>query len=461
MAKSEASARSILALRYMQDFRCIGGDCEDSCCESGWAIYVDQEHLIKLRRALPQQVDAAASGSPDALPTFDQAVRMLPKAERSERAFAQLIPDEKGRCSLLSPQGLCRLHAQKGEDALPDTCAMYPRHLNQVGARLELAGALSCPEVARRALLPEDATDLVPVPLALQGRGQRQLEAPKGPVGGNAADPQAPYRHLDAVRGTMVRLLSLRDYPMSSRLFFTCFLAHKCSDLQSQPASPIDPLSFLERAAPMNSAEVQGELHQRLLDALPTAPLPLPLLMTVLRRQRQVPGGDAFARLVVELAASYRDDSADGTNTALTATSPSIDDPALADGARLDVAYRARQRIVDDVFRARIDHYLFNYARHFWMKDWYTLSPSLWLHTQSFLLRVAILRFVLLGHPQALAAARLGPTAGQDLLDRLAVRAFYSLSRAMEHSGGFRSAVQEYVQQQAAGIPDAIALLSV
>lgn len=113
------------------------------------------------------------------------------------------------------------------------------------------------------------------------------------------------------------------------------------------------------------------------------------------------------------------------------------------------------------MLRPRIDHYLFNYARHFWMKDWYTHSPSLTLHTQGFLLRVALLRFVLLGHPQALAAAQQGREAGQAMLDALAVRTFYSLSRTLEHSGGFRSAVQEYLRDGAASLTDAIALLSV
>ena len=455
---SEAEARSILALRYMLDFRCIGSDCEDSCCESGWSIYIDPEHLLKLRRTLPREPQPTA----DALPAFDQVVRMLPKSERSERAAAQLILDGKGRCRLLDAQRLCRLHQQKGEATLPDTCAMYPRHLNQVGARLELSGALSCPEVARRALLPDNATDLVPADSALQGRGQRQFIAARGPFERGSRDPQARYRHLDVVRGTMVRLLSQTDYSLTSRLFFTAFLAHKCASLQPAPEAPIDPAAFLQQAAPLSDPEVLAELDRRLHESLATAPLPLPLLLTVLRRQRHVPGGDAFARLVVEMAQSYREalPPTPQTGTARDAADPG-ELPQPAESGRLDQAYRARQQRVDAVLRPRIDHYLFNYARHFWMKDWYTHSPSLTLHTQGFLLRVALLRFVLLGHPQALAAAQQGREAGQATLDALAVRTFYSLSRTLEHSGGFRSAVQEYLRDGAASLADAIALLSV
>ena len=463
----EAEARSILALRYMLDFRCIGSDCEDSCCESGWSIYIDPDHLLKLRRTLPKE----ATGDPAALPPLDRAVRMLPKSERSDRAAALLILDEQGRCPFFSAERLCRLQEANGEAALPDTCATYPRHINQVGQRTELAGALSCPEVARRALLPSDATDLVPAPSSLVGRGQLQFTAPKGPSDVSslhrshatarparsqpAEHPQAPYRHLDVVRGTMARLLSLTDYSLQSRLFFTCFLSHKCAGLQPKPEAPIDPTALLQQAEPLHDPDVLAELARRLDESLRTASLPLPLLLTVLRRQRQVPGGEAFSRLVVEMAQSYRDE---------VPSADSLDPrglPQPGQGDLLEPAYRTRQERVDAVFRARIDHYLFNYARHFWMKDWYTQSPSLFVHAQGFLLRVALLRFVLLGHPQAQVAAQQGATAGQALLDALAVRTFYSLSRTIEHSAGFRSALHEYIQQSASTITDSIALLSV
>jgi len=196
---------------------------------------------------------------------------------------------------------------------------------------------------------------------------------------------------------------------------------------------------YVEVGRLLSDPEVLAKLDRRLHESLATAPLPLPLLLTVLRRQRHVPGGDAFARLVVEMAQSYREalPPTPQTGTARDAADPG-ELPQPAESGRLDQAYRARQQRVDAVLRPRIDHYLFNYARHFWMKDWYTHSPSLTLHTQGFLLRVALLRFVLLGHPQALAAAQQGREAGQATLDALAVRTFVGQALGCEHSGGFR-----------------------
>jgi lysine-N-methylase len=472
-----AEPSSLLALRYMVDFRCIGGDCEDNCCHSGWAIYVDQEHLIKLRRLLPRSAEATADGTqgqtgePDAhLPPFDQAVVPLPKKERSERAYGQLRLGADGSCPLLGSGGLCRLHARFGEEALPDTCATYPRHLSRVGQRLELAGSLSCPEIARRALLPADGTDLVPADLGLAGRGQLQHTAP--PAAGSHGE--AAYRHLDVVRGAIVRLLSLPGYALRSRLFFATFLAHKCQSLRPGPHGVLDTDAFLQQAAMLNHPEALSELDRRLGESLTTAPLPLPLLLSLLRTQRRVPGGQAFTQLVFEIAQTYRsDDSSPNigqttghtmghTTNEIPANDPAGERPAPGAGERMDVTFVARRQAVEGAFAARLERYFFNYARHFWMKEWYLHSPSLAAHMQGFLARVALLRFALLSHPQALAATQAAtPGAGEALLDALAVRVFYSLSRSLEHSGGFRAALASEVDAKAPALADAISLLAV
>ncbi len=475
---AEAEPGSLLALRYMVDFRCIGGDCEDSCCHSGWAIYVDQEHLIQLRRLLPRTSpppNESRPASEDSLPAVDEVLTLLPKKERSERAYAQLRLSPDGSCRLLGAGGLCRLHARFGEDVLPDTCATYPRQLSRVGHRLELAGALSCPEVARRALLPADGTDLVPASAALAGRGQLQHIAPaESELKGDAA-----YRHLDVVRGAMVRLLTLSTYPLRSRLFFAAFLAHKCAGLPRDKSGVVPAEAFRQQAAMLEHPEVLAELDRRFQDSLTSAPLPLPLLLELLRTQRRVPGGHAFTQLVVELAQSYGQAGAEGgpradgrpdtttdkANDKATdkANADSPDEPAIGGGSeRVDVAYRARREAIEAVFSEALERYFCNYARHFWMKEWYTDSPSLFLHMQGFLARLALLRFTLLSHPQALAATQAeSPAAGQALLDQLAVRVFYSLSRTLEHSGGYRAILATEVKTKAAGLADSISLLTV
>jgi lysine-N-methylase len=48
-----------------------------------------------------------------------------------------------------------------GEDALSDTCYVYPRHVMKFGDRIEQSLTLSCPEAARLALTESDAFEFV------------------------------------------------------------------------------------------------------------------------------------------------------------------------------------------------------------------------------------------------------------------------------------------------------------
>jgi hypothetical protein len=90
---------------------------------------------------------------------------------------------------------------------------------------------------------------------------------------------------------------------------------------------------------------------------------------------------------------------------------------ALGPG-RLWSVHRARR--FDD---ARIEAYLERYCRHFFHGDWYLRSPSLLVHLNSLLVRLAVLRWLLFAHP----AVKTDPGAA-------AVEVVYSFSRAVEHS---------------------------
>lgn len=56
---------------------------------------------------------------------------------------------EDGRCPMWRKDGLCRIHAELGHDALCQTCRDYPRLTHDYGDFTELGLELSCPEAAR------------------------------------------------------------------------------------------------------------------------------------------------------------------------------------------------------------------------------------------------------------------------------------------------------------------------
>ena len=121
---------------YYNDFRCIAGDCPDSCCKQ-WAVDVDAEAAAYYRELPGALGDRLRSVLQD---TEDGTVMVI----------------ENGRCPMWQQDGLCRIHAQLGHDALCQTCRDFPRLCHDYGSFQELGLELSCPEAARLILSGED-----------------------------------------------------------------------------------------------------------------------------------------------------------------------------------------------------------------------------------------------------------------------------------------------------------------
>ncbi len=115
---------------YYENFRCLAGKCPDTCC-AGWEIVIDEESL---------EAYANAEGP------FGS--RLKNSIDWEEGCFCQY----QGRCSFLNEEELCDLYQELGEDALCETCRMYPRHVEEFDGLRELSLSLSCPEAARMIL---------------------------------------------------------------------------------------------------------------------------------------------------------------------------------------------------------------------------------------------------------------------------------------------------------------------
>lgn len=124
---------------YLADFRCLGPECEDHCCY-GWDIIVDKRSCQRYRK----------STSTDLGHRLRAAVRRNRK-DPSSRGYARIVRSGDA-CPFLTPDRCCRIHAELGEDWLPDTCAVFPRHLRARQGWIDITASLACPEIARRAL---------------------------------------------------------------------------------------------------------------------------------------------------------------------------------------------------------------------------------------------------------------------------------------------------------------------
>ena len=114
---------------YYNAFRCIAGMCPDSCCKE-WTVDVDDASAAFYRSLTGDLGDRLRSVLED---TGDGTVMTI----------------ENGRCPMWRQDGLCRIQAELGHDALCRTCQEFPRLRHDYGNFVELGLELSCPEAAR------------------------------------------------------------------------------------------------------------------------------------------------------------------------------------------------------------------------------------------------------------------------------------------------------------------------
>ncbi|MBE6720737.1 MAG: hypothetical protein E7571_08835 [Ruminococcaceae bacterium] len=117
---------------YYKDFKCIAGDCPDSCCQ-GWEVDADEESL-----AYYKTLDSS-------LEIRQRIDRVLDKDEFDNTIFT-LAP--KKRCPFLNDENLCEMHIAIGGEHTPFTCRTFPRFIHDFGGTREIGISFSCPVAA-------------------------------------------------------------------------------------------------------------------------------------------------------------------------------------------------------------------------------------------------------------------------------------------------------------------------
>ncbi len=125
--------------RSYHAFRCIGADCEDTCC-SGWLVNVDKNTYESYR----------SCEDPELGPRLREFVT-INAASTSDHSYAR-IGLSGTSCPFLSG-GLCGVQVKLGEAYLSTVCSKFPRVANVTDDVLERSLDLACPEAARLVLL--------------------------------------------------------------------------------------------------------------------------------------------------------------------------------------------------------------------------------------------------------------------------------------------------------------------
>ena len=125
---------------YYYDFKCIGGDCTDSCC-IGWELDIDEDSYEAYKKV---------EGS------FGDRLRESMVDGSDEEDECNTFRLKGGRCPFLNEKNLCDIYINLGEKSLCKVCTEYPRFTVEYENTREKSMALSCEVVGRLLFSRED-----------------------------------------------------------------------------------------------------------------------------------------------------------------------------------------------------------------------------------------------------------------------------------------------------------------
>lgn len=122
--------------KYYEDFSCIAGACEDTCC-AGWEIDIDDESY-----SYYMQVEGE----------FGKRIREnIKEYDIKEEQYEShgFCLTERKRCPFLNEHNLCDIILNLGEEAICDVCTYTPRNFLEYGGVREISISPSCAEAGR------------------------------------------------------------------------------------------------------------------------------------------------------------------------------------------------------------------------------------------------------------------------------------------------------------------------
>lgn len=197
---------------FYKEFHCIGGICEDSCCEN-WEIDLDE---ISLKNYMRQKGDFGK--------------RLKENTRVKEKQFIL----NGTRCPFLNDRNLCDIFIEMGEECLCETCTNFPRHIEEFENLKEVSLTMSCPEVSRIMLARKEKMTFDCEEGADEDFGLKHVE----PIKSLAFWKRAHVNKLDKplydilfeVRQFVFEVLQNRNVPVKERAATVLMLAYEIQE---------------------------------------------------------------------------------------------------------------------------------------------------------------------------------------------------------------------------------------
>ena len=194
---------------YFEDFKCIGGKCEDSCC-IGWNIDIDKVTFKRYFKVQDQEMKRM----------FQKNVQNNEICSSDEVDYGIVKLKKDKRCPFLDEENYCVIHSNLGEDYLSNVCTCFPRVTNKIDETYEMSLDVACPEAARLILLKEEGIKFV--------NREEHLEKYiiSAQIDTNLKEVQnTPLRYFKEIRDFCIKIIQDRRFTISERLYsLGCFI---------------------------------------------------------------------------------------------------------------------------------------------------------------------------------------------------------------------------------------------
>ena len=212
---------------YFEDFKCIGGKCEDSCC-IGWNIDIDK---VTFKRYFKVQ-------DPEMRRMFQKNVQNNERCSSEDIDYGIVKLKRDKRCPFLDEENYCVIHSNLGEDYLSNVCTCFPRVINKIDEIYQISLDVACPEAARLILLKEEGIKFVNKEEEL---GKHIISAQ---INTNLKEVKnTPLKYFKEIRDFCIKIIQDRRFTISERLYS---LGHFVEQLEEEVENNNDIIKFIE-----------------------------------------------------------------------------------------------------------------------------------------------------------------------------------------------------------------------
>ena len=200
---------------YFEEFSCIGGDCEDTCC-AGWYLPVDETTYKKYKKVkdpmMKKRLDKEIVAKKGNV-TIDNVAKIKLK---------------NNKCAFLNCEGLCDIYLKLGQNYMSESCNLYPRTFNKVNDVVECSLTMSCPEAARKILLSEDG-----ISFKNEDNNEKHIHV-SAELSINEGKPREIRDYLIEIRNLLIGILQDRSRPFRERFEYMLVCFKTISDLAAK-----------------------------------------------------------------------------------------------------------------------------------------------------------------------------------------------------------------------------------